>query len=319
MNRRAVIVVVFFVWSTVVAPLPATEEHHDAEHHDAEHHDAEHADEAHAGEEHVEFDVDAFREAGVTLGTAGPGDVDLTVELPAEVRPNADRLSHLAAPFPGIVRTVNKTIGDRVRADDLLAVIESETLMTYPLKAGFDGVVIDKHVTPGEAVTRDHRLFIVADLSTVWVEIDVYLDVLPLIQTGQAVRLETAQGEMAAEGKVSYVSPIIDQATRTATARVVLANPDGHWRPGLFVTALVARPVPAPVLVPRRALHNVEGRNVVFAVEDDHFAIRTVVVGVTGRVNAAIEHGLAVGERFADQGSFLVKAELLKGEAAHEH
>lgn len=278
-----------------------------------------HEDETHSEEQHANFHVADFQQRGVTIGSAKPGDVDVFIELPAEVRPNADRLSHLAAPFPGIVRAVHKTVGDAVRAGETLAVIESETLATYPLKAGFDGVVIDKHVTPGEAVTREHQLFIIADLSTVWIEIDVYLDALPLVRTGQAVRLETVHGGSAADGTVSYISPVVDQATRTATARVVLPNPDGQWRPGLFVTAFLARPVQAAVVAPRRALHNVDGQTVVFAVEDDHFVVRQVVVGTVGRFGAAIERGLVAGERFADEGSFLVKAELLKGEAAHEH
>lgn len=292
------------VLCAATAALAGQEDHRD--------HDEEHADEQ-------PFHVEDFEPFGVTVATAGPGEVDEVIELPAEVRPNADRLSHLAAPFPGIVRSVNKTVGDPVRAGEVLAVIESETLTTYPLKAGFDGVVIDRHVALGEAVTREHHLFVVADLSTVWVEIGVYLDVLPLIRHGQAVRLETAQAAMTADGTVSYIAPVIDQATRTATARVVLPNADGRWRPGLFVTAFVNKPVPVPVLVPRRALHNVDGRSVVFAVEGDRFVVRPVIVGVTGRVHAAIDTGLVAGERFADQGSFLVKADLLKGEAGHEH
>jgi cobalt-zinc-cadmium efflux system membrane fusion protein len=168
-------------------------------------------------------------------------------------------------------------------------------------------------------VTRDRILFVVADLSDVWVEIDVYLNALEHVGVGRPVRLSTPDGNTAVDGRVAYVAPIVDQATRTVTARVVLANPDGQWRPGLFVNAFVARPVEVAVVVPRRALHEVERRTVVFAVEDDHFEIRPVVVGVVGRSNAEIKHGLRPGERFADDGSFLVKAELLKGEAAHDH
>lgn len=295
----------------VASPLSA-HDHGQNEHENGAH-------EQDSEERHEDFDVDDFRRLGVTVGTAAAGEVDVVTELPAEVRPNADRLSHLSAPFPGIARAVHKTVGDSVRAGETLAVIESETLATYSLKAGFDGVVIDKHVTPGEAVTREHQLFIIADLSTVWVEIDVYLDALPLVRTGQAVRLETVHGGSAADGTVSYLSPVVDQATRTATARVVLPNADGQWRPGLFVTAFLARPVQAAVVAPRRALHNVDGQTVVFAVDDDHFVVRPVVVGAVGRFGAAIERGLVAGERFADEGSFLVKAELLKGEAAHDH
>lgn len=263
--------------------------------------------------------VDDFRKAGVTLRRAAAGEVDVVIELPAEVRLNGDRLSHLSAPFPGIVRSVHKSTGDAVRTGETLAVIESETLATYPLKAAFDGVVIDKHVAPGDTVTRDSRLFVIGDLSTVWVEIAVHSHALPLVSVGDKVRVEMPHGAVAADGAVSYVSPVIDPATRTATARVVLANAGGSWRPGMFATALVSRPEPAAVVVSRRALHQVQGRTVVFAVEGEKFAIRPVVVGAVGRFNAAIERGLIAGETYADERSFLVKAELLKGEEEQEH
>jgi cobalt-zinc-cadmium efflux system membrane fusion protein len=277
-----------------------------------------HAHDEHAGE-HAAFEVHELEELGVTVATAVAGAVDVGIELPAEVRPNADRLAHLAAPFPGIVRKVLKSVGDAVAAGETLALIESENLTTYPLRAAFDGTVIDKHIAPGEAVARDRILFVIADLSDVWVEIDVYLNAIDLVAVGQPVRLSMPDGSVTVDARVSHVSPIVDQATRTVTARVVLANPDGRWRPGLFVDAFVARPVEAVVVVPRRALHEIEGRTVIFAVEEDHFEARPVVVGVIGRASAEIKSGLEPGERFADQSSFLVKAELLKGEAGHEH
>jgi cobalt-zinc-cadmium efflux system membrane fusion protein len=104
-----------------------------------------------------------------------------------------------------------------------------------------------------------------------------------------------------------------------ASARVVLPNPDGVWRPGLFVTATVFNPVAADVVIPRRALQTLDGKTVVFVVADDHFVARPVTVGRVGRSRAEITAGLARGERFADERSFLVKAELAKGEAAHDH
>lgn len=284
------------------APLKAAEEH---EHHE---HEDEHA-----------VGVEEFQKFGVALGTASAGTVDVSIDLPAEIRPNADRLSHLAAPFPGIVRAVHKTVGDSVAAGDVLATIESESLVRYPLKTELAGTVVDKHVTPGETVTRDDHLFIIADLSTVWVEIEVYLDVLPQVHEGQSVRLSSAVGQSEAEGTVSYISPIVDPATRTATARVVLPNSGGRWRPGTFVTASIMDPVAASTVVTRRALHRIEGKDVVFVVDGDHFTPRPVILGRVGRTMAQIQGGLAVGDRYADENSFLVKAELLKGEAEHEH
>ncbi len=265
------------------------------------------------------FSVETFERFGVTLATAGPGEVDIGVELPGEVRPNADRIAHLAPRFPGIVREVKKQVGDAVRAGDTLAVIESDSLSTFDLRTAFDGTVIDKHIAPGEAVTRDEVAFIVADLSTVWVVINVYQDALPLVRVGRPVWIVATHGGVQTEGPVSYVAPIVDQATRTAMARVVLPNPDGTWRPGVFVTATVYDPAPAPVVIPRRALQRIEGTPTVFVVEGEHFVPRTVGVGRVGRTRLEVTAGLRPGERYADERSFLVKAELAKGDAAHEH
>jgi cobalt-zinc-cadmium efflux system membrane fusion protein len=310
------------ITASAVLPLSAIEGHDHGGHHDEpeDHHD-EHADDhADDHDEHAApFSADDFERAGVGLATAAAADVDAAIELPAEVRPNADRLSHLAAPFPGIVRAVNKSIGDSVAAGETLAVIESENLVRYPLKAAFAGTVVDKHVTPGEVVTRENHLFIVADLSTVWIEIDVYLEALSSVREGQAVHVSAAGGKAEAQGEVAYISPIVDPVTRTATARVVLANEDGRWRPGSFATAALMNPRRVPVTVRRRALHTVEGKPVVFVVAGDRFEARPVTVGTQGRTLAEIRGGLAAGERYADGNSFLVKADLLKGEAEHAH
>ena len=256
---------------------------------------------------------------GVRPVTAGPGLVDVEIALPGEVRANADRIAHIAPRFAGVVRSVQKRVGDPVRAGETLAIIESDTLAPYTVTAAFDGVVIDRHITPGEMVQPSEPAFIVANLSTVWVDVDVYQRALDRIAVGQAVRISASQGALTAEGTISYVSPMVDQTTRTGTARMVLDNPDGLWRPGLFVDARVARPVAANVVVPRRALQRVDDRTVVFVDEDGAYVPRPVVTGMVGRTTVEITAGLAPGERFADEGSFLVKADSAKGSAEHAH
>jgi len=143
--------------------LAAASDAHDHDHEEGE------------GQEEVAgwFSIADFERSGVRLATAGPGEVDVGVDLPGEVRPNGDRIAHLGPRFPGIVREVRKEIGDRVHAGETLAVVESESLSPFALKAAFDGTVIDKHISPGETVTRDDTAFIVADLSTVWVTISI--------------------------------------------------------------------------------------------------------------------------------------------------
>ena len=284
----------------------------------ADEHGHEHGHE-HEEPEPAPFTVADFARFGVRIATAGPGLVDSGVELPGEVRPNAERTAHIAAQFPGRVREVRKRIGDTVRAGETLAIVESDTLAPYPLTAAFDGVVLDQHATPGETVGPGAPAFVVADLSTVWVEINVYQKDLAAVRTGERVQLLAGHGIGDAEGTVSYVSPMLDQATRTAIARVVLPNPSGAWRPGLFVTARVLDPQSVAVVVPRAALQRMSGAPVVFVVDGDHIVPRPVHLGRSGLRFVEITAGLAAGERYADEGTFLLKAELDAGAGGHEH
>jgi len=274
------------------------------------------------GHDHAEFhhfSVADFERHGVVLAEARPGIVDVGLELPADVRPNADRVAHLAPRFPGIVREVRKSVGDRVRAGEALARIESENLADFTLSAAFDGVVLARHIAPGETVEPASVAFIVADLSTVWVDIHAHQKALAEIGVGQPVRVATRDEKLVADGAVSYITPVLDPTTRTGTARVVLANPDGSWRPGLFVLATIDRSVAAAVVVPRDAVHRDGGRSVVYVAGEEGFAPRPVTLGAVGRRRVEIASGLALGERVAAEGSFLVKAELEKGEAEHDH
>ncbi len=265
------------------------------------------------------FTVADFARFGVRIATAGPGVVDSGVELPGEVRPNAERTAHIAPQFAGRVREVRKRVGDSVRAGETLAIIESDTLAPFPLTAAFDGTVVDQHATPGEAVGPSTPAFVVADLGTVWVEINVYQRDLAAVRTGARVHILAGHGIGDAEGTVSYLSPVLDQATRTAIARVVLPNPSGLWRPGLFVTARVLDPLPAPVVVPRVALQRMGGAPVVFVVDGEHIVARPVRLGRRGPRQVEIVDGLAAGERYADDGTFLLKAELDAGAGGDEH
>ncbi len=293
-------VAVSFLWFALVGGALASDEHDD-----------------HGSQQ--EFSVADFVEHGVAVQVAAAGEVDVEIELPGEVRPNPNRVAHLAPRFPGLVISVRKSIGDSVRKGEVLARIESDNLAIYDLVAGFDGVVIDRHVAVGESISRQTPAFVVADLSTVWVHVGVYQKVLPSIAVGQSVQLSTLDGALESKGVISYVAPVVHQATRTATARVVLDNSAGLWRPGLFVVARVSRPLAASVVVARSALHSMDGHTVVFVDEGGAFVAREVRVGAVGRTLASITSGVAAGERYAAANSFLVKADLAKGEAGHAH
>lgn len=259
-------------------------------------------------------------DAGIRIAPSGPAAIDSGTELLGEVHPNGDRLAHIVPRFPGIVREVRKNAGDRVTVGEVLAILESsDSLAPYPLKTSIEGVVLSKHLTLGEAVDRETEAFVVADLRTVWVDLAVYQKDLGRISIGQPVRIHAVGEGADTEGTISYVTPAVDQTTRTATARVVIANASRKFLPGMFVTAHTLDAIEAAVVVPRDALQTVEGRSAVFVETADGLTPRPVVLGRQGNTRVEIASGLASGERVAVTNTFLLKAELAKSEAEHDH
>ncbi len=188
----------------------------------------------------------------------------------------------------------------------------------FEIKAPFDGMVIEKHLTLGEVVGPKSNVFVLADLSDVWVNLTVYQKDLASVRVGQAVTV-SAGGGLVASGSIDYLSSVIEKATRTARARVVLENFDGRWRPGLFVTGrLEVERIDVGVLVPKTALQTVEERVCVFVETDDGFVLRSVEVGRSDGKNVEITEGLSVGERYVAVGAFSLKAELGKEAFAGE-
>jgi cobalt-zinc-cadmium efflux system membrane fusion protein len=190
----------------------------------------------------------------------------------------------------------------------------------YELRAPAAGTVTEKHITLGEVVENNSDVFVIADLSTVWANVTVYAQDTPRLSVGQVVHL-TAEGfPTEATGKISYISPVVAEATRTATARVLVPNPDRRWRPGTFVTArIVLAAEPVRTLILNDAIQTVDNRPVVFVPKDGAFAPRPVTVGLANTTHSQILAGLEPGEQYVTHGAFVLKAELGKSEGGHEH
>jgi cobalt-zinc-cadmium efflux system membrane fusion protein len=264
---------------------------------------------------------DELTEFGIEVATAGEGLIEVYESLPGEVQPNDDRLAHIVPRYSGIVIDVLARIGDRVKRGDVLAVIESDnSLAPYELKTLIDGTVIAKHITHGEAVSRDKDTYLIADLSSVWVDLTVYQRDLDRIQIGQEAFIFTGHGPAEATGSISYITPVMDERTRTATARIILPNPRGEWRPGMFITAKVLiEKRQAAVAVPHTAIHTIDERPVVFVETDAGFHPQEVVLGQEGIQMIEITAGLEAGTRYVAVGGFTLKAELGKSAFGDGH
>lgn len=281
------------------------------------------AQDAHEREEHediVRLSPAEIQEFGIELSTSGPETIVTILSIPGEVQPNADRLAHIVPRYSGIVTGVNVSVGDRVRQGQTLAVVEGdESLAPFDVITLLSGTVIEKHITLGEAVGREGSAFVIADLSSVWVDLTVYQRDLDRVEVGHSVDVYVGH-ELETRGTISYVTPIVSEQTRTATARVVLPNKDGRWRPGMFVTArVIVSDATVPVAVTRTALHTFEGNTVVFVETEDGFAPRPVRIGRTDTNAAEVLEGLEVGERYISNGGFTLKAELGKEALGEGH
>jgi len=194
-----------------------------------------------------------------------------------------------------------------------LASQPASSLTRYELVAPSAGTVIEKHLSVGAVLMKDNEVFLVADLSTVWVHLNVPPSALPLVRTGQSVTIAAGASMPEATGTISYLSPLVSEETRTVVTRVVLPNPDGRWRPGLFVTATVAvGDTVVPLLVPKAALQTLDGQPSVFVQTEEGFAPRSVTLGQSNETHVEITAGLQPGEPYAITQTFLLKAELGK-------
>ncbi|MGD9900406.1 MAG: efflux RND transporter periplasmic adaptor subunit [Calditrichaceae bacterium] len=276
-------------------------------------HETDH-DESALTEEIVRLNEQELTEFGIRLSVAGPGKLERYTNLTGEIVIDPERLAHLHPRFPGLVKRVNKKIGDRVNKGEVLAVIEgNESLVSYELKSLIEGSVIDMHLTLGEVVEDGKHNIIIADLSKVWANLSIYQKDLGNIREGQKVYLSTGPDTEEITGKISYISPVVDARTRTATARVIVDNSSGIWRPGLFVRAqVITGDETVPIHVPKTALEKFENRTVIFIRDEDGFEPRMVTIGRTNTTTVEITSGIEAGQSYVSEGGFHLKAELQK-------
>ena len=330
---------------------------------------------------------------GIEVREAGPGELSLHIELPGEITADPDRLVHIVPRISGVAREVKVSLGDFVRRDQLLAVLESRDLSDlkstflvareqvslteatfkreerlysehissereyleaknevskariefeaagqrlhalgfsedylnnlqfhqdspfglYQISSPISGTVVEKHISLGEALEPDAEIFTVVDLCTVWINLTVYQKDLPYVRVGQAVDISIKQSGISRLGTIAYISPVVSEKTRAATARVILPNLDGLWRPGLFVYARVtALQLQVPVLIEKEAIATVDDKTVVFVKINESFRLRQVVVSRENDTSAEITSGLEPGEQYVSKGAFTLKSQLEK-------
>ncbi|MGY8677090.1 divalent metal ion exporter adaptor subunit IhpB [Bradyrhizobium sp. UFLA05-153] len=281
----------------------------------------EHVEQDEHGADRIRISDVKLAAAGVALAEAASATLTDTLSFNGVLRANQEAVVQVTPRFPGIAKSIRKRIGDTVARDDLLASIESnQSLTAYDLKAPIGGTIIDRQISLGEYASEQKPAFVVADLSTIWVDLSIYRQDIKRVRLGDEVLIDPDDGRGEIRGAISYLAPVGVSETQTALARVVLENADGRLRPGLFVSArliLAARNV--AVAVRASAIQTLENRTIVFVREDgDKIEARPVELGESDPRYVEIKAGLSAGERYVAENSFVVKAEMGKGDADHD-
>jgi len=193
-----------------------------------------------------------------------------------------------------------------------------------PVRSPIGGIITEKHAIVGELSDPSKSLYTVADLSSVWVLVDINEKDLAKVRRGQAAVVRVgAYPEAKFRGRITYIADLVDEATRTVKARVEVQNPGRKLKPEMFASVELALPADAaPALtVPEDALQDIDGKKVLFVTAEDgtEFEPRQVQPGRTSGGMVEIVSGLREGERYAVKGSFLLKSELKKGEIVDQH
>ncbi|MCF3648535.1 efflux RND transporter periplasmic adaptor subunit [Synoicihabitans lomoniglobus] len=263
----------------------------------------------------------AAARAGVETEVAGPATFTTTLPVYGRVKFDADHVARAVPRFSGIVREARKVLGDTVTAGEVVAVVETnQSLATIEVKAPLAGTIVARDVNAGETVEAGAALYTIADLSRVWLDLNIPKRDQARVRPGQTVMIHADDGGAAATGTIDWLSPISDAEAQTLVARVILPNPDQRWRPGLFITASVElESFSVPIAVPESALQTVFDFTVVFSQHGEVYQARPLELGRRSQGMVEVLKGLRAGETYVTANSFLIKADIGKAGASHDH
>jgi cobalt-zinc-cadmium efflux system membrane fusion protein len=267
----------------------------------------------------VTIEPDMAAAQGLTTASAGPGVIRETLPLYGSIEAEPKRVRSVRARFPGVVRSVAVQLGEVVRKGQTLATIESnETLQSYAVAAPIAGSITARFANPGEA-TDEQPLFVITDLSRVHVDLTIFPRDRARLQLGQRIEVRAAEGAAEGSGVLEYIVPM-GGAGQSMLAHVELDNANGQWTPGQFVNAeAIVGEGQANLVVPLTALQTWRDMDVVFVAEGDRYQVIPVTLGRRDSRNAEVLAGLAPGARLVVGNSYLVKADIEKSGAAHDH
>ena len=260
-------------------------------------------------------------ESGIRVQPAGPGVIADEHEVQGLLTPVEGRIAKVMARFPGPIRGLRANVGDQVRAGQTLATVESNLSLTnYTVTAPISGVVLARNASVGAVANEGTPLFEIADLSSLWVDLHVFGADAQHIRPGVPVTVTRMSDGATAKTVLERVLPGTATASQSTIARATIANVDRLWRPGSAVKArITVEQQPADLVVPLAAIQNFRDWDVVFIRIGDTYEIRPVELGKRDGQRVEVLSGIKKGDPIVVEQSYLVKADIEKSGASHDH
>ena len=270
----------------------------------------------HSIENSVEIAPEIASRAGIRGEIARSGQINQSLVVYGKTVVDPSKVSHIRARFPGTITKIRSNIGDRVKAGDILAEIESnESLKHYTIKSPLSGVITARNGNPGE-LAQEQVLLTVANYEQIWVEFQIFPSQAQKISVGQAI---TAYSDLHQSESVIKHLLSTDTEKPFLLARAPLDNANGQWKPGLLLEGkIVIKQTPVSLLVDNRALQTMQGQQVVFVQSKNSYERRPLKLGLSDDKFTEVIDGLHPGEQYVVENSYLIKADLEKSAAADD-
>ncbi|MFT5537978.1 efflux RND transporter periplasmic adaptor subunit [Parasphingorhabdus sp.] len=262
----------------------------------------------------------AAEDGGIEIETVGPQSISDIREVEGVVQLDPAATSEIRAQFPGKVMQVTKAVGDYVKKGQLLARIESsESLQIYPVYSPVSGVVAERNANVGN-VAYDQPIYVITDPSSTSVVFNIFPRDLGTIRPGQKIIIETLDGKPVADSVLGGYLAEGNVAAGTAQVRASLPNRDGRWRPGIALHGRVmVNAVTVPLAVRTEALQPFRDFTVVYANFGEVYEVRMLELGRKSSEWTEVLGGIKPGTKYAAKGSFLIRQDIEKSGASHDH
>jgi len=255
----------------------------------------------------------------IETSIAGSVVLQETISVFGQITANPEAVSNISARFAGVIKSVSASIGDTVKKGQTLATIESnESLKLYSIKAAISGVLTQRNANAGEQ-TGDRQLFTVTDTSNVWVELSLFPADHKRVHIGAPVSMEMANGNESVQGKIEAIN-VIAEANQSVKTRMTVNNKNGLLVPGSYVKAQIkVAEHPVPLAVKRSGLQAFRDFTVVYAQIGEEYEVRMLELGRQDNEWIEVLGGLEAGTQYVSENSYIIKADIEKSGASHDH